>query len=481
MEYSEFKKLIDALISRPTETEWVEFKDNFHSNDEIGERIAAISNSALLKNMSFGYIVFGVDDKTHKVVGTNFYPTQKKVGNEELESWLSTRLNPRIDFEIIDNFDYEDKGHVCIFKIPATVNRPVSFLNIEYIRVGSVTRKLKDFPQKESKIWKGNQKAIESIVLKSGLTEAQVMSLLSSETYFDMMHLPIPSDTKGVMDRFLSEKIILIDPVGYSITELGALLLAKNLVDFDLLRRKSVRVIVYKGKNKLDTTREQQFNSGYALCFKNLVDWINGQLPMNEEIGTALRTEVRMYPEIAVREIVANMLIHQDLAEQGFPMVEIYPDRIDFSNSGQPVINYERFIDEYSSRNDSLADMMRRMGICEEKGSGLDKVVDSIEFYQLPPLHILIQESRTVVTLFSYRKLSQLSKMERIDACYQHACLKYVSNDKMTNKSLRQRLGIDDKNYPMASRIIRDSIDAKLIKEDSSDTGIRHCYLPYWA
>ena len=461
MEYSEFKKLIDALISRPTETEWVEFKDNFHSNDEIGERIAAISNSALLKNMSFGYIVFGVDDKTHKVVGTNFYPTQKKVGNEELESWLSTRLNPRIDFEIIDNFDYEDKGHVCIFKIPATVNRPVSFLNIEYIRVGSVTRKLKDFPQKESKIWKGNQKAIESIVLKSGLTEAQVMSLLSSETYFDMMHLPIPSDTKGVMDRFLSEKIILIDPVGYSITELGALLLAKNLADFDLLRRKSVRVIVYKGKNKLDTTREQQFNSGYALCFKNLVDWINGQLPMNEEIGTALRTEVRMYPEIAVREIVANMLIHQDLAEQGFPMVEIYPDRIDFSNSGQPVINYERFIDEYSSRNDSLADMMRRMGICEEKGSGLDKVVDS--------------------TLFSYRKLSQLSKMERIDACYQHACLKYVSNDKMTNKSLRQRLGIDDKNYPMASRIIRDSIDAKLIKEDSSDTGIRHCYLPYWA
>ena len=187
-----------------------------------------------------------------------------------------------------------------------------------------------------------------------------------------MMHLPIPSDTKGVMDRFLSEKIILIDPVGYSITELGALLLAKNLADFDLLRRKSVRVIVYKGKNKLDTTREQQFNSGYALCFKNLVDWINGQLPMNEEIGTALRTEVRMYPEIAVREIVANMLIHQDLAEQGFPMVEIYPDRIDFSNSGQPVINYERFIDEYSSRNDSLADMMRRMGICEEKGSGLD-------------------------------------------------------------------------------------------------------------
>ena len=74
------------------------------------------------------------------------------VGNEELESWLSTRLNPRIDFEIIDDFDYEEKGHVCIFKIPATTNRPVSFLHEAYIRVGTITRKLKDFPAKEAEL-----------------------------------------------------------------------------------------------------------------------------------------------------------------------------------------------------------------------------------------------------------------------------------------------------------------------------------------
>lgn len=115
MEYIEFKKLIDALTARPKETEWLEFKHNFHSKEEIGIRISALSNSAYLRNVPYGYIVFGIDDESHNVVGTNLHGKQKMVGNEELESWLSTRLNPRIDFEIIDEFDYEDKGHMFAF------------------------------------------------------------------------------------------------------------------------------------------------------------------------------------------------------------------------------------------------------------------------------------------------------------------------------------------------------------------------------
>lgn len=115
-------------------------------------------------------LYFGVEDGTHDIIGTSLYGKQKMVGNEDLESWLSTRLNSRIDFEIVDDFDYEDNGHVCIFKIPATVNRPVSFLHEAYVRVGTITRKLKDFPAKEAKIWKGEQKALEKIVLKKGLS-----------------------------------------------------------------------------------------------------------------------------------------------------------------------------------------------------------------------------------------------------------------------------------------------------------------------
>ena len=354
MEYLDFKKLVDALTRKPKETEWLEFKHNFHSKEEIGERISALSNSAYLSSMPFGYIVFGVDDESHDVVGTNLYGKQKMVGNEDLESWLSTRLNPRVDFEIIDDFDYEDKGHVCIFKIPATSNRPVSFLHQTYVRVNTTTRSLKDFPEKEAKIWKGGQKALEKNVLKEGLSGQDVLTHLSAETYFDMMHLPLPQDRSGILERFLSENLIIEDEVGYSITELGAILFAKHLSDFDGLKRKMVRVIVYKGKSKIETIREQTFDKGYAIGFEEMVAWINSQLPANEEIGIALRKDARMYPEIAIRELAANMIIHQDFSEQGFPMIEIYSDRIEFSNPGHPLISVERFIDEYRSRNDSF-------------------------------------------------------------------------------------------------------------------------------
>ena len=356
-----------------------------------------------------------------------------------------------------------------------------SFLHKEYVRVGSITRNLKDYPDKEAKIWKGGQKPLEKIVLKRGLSAQDVLSFLSAETYFDMMHLPLPQEVNGILDRFLSEKLILKDEIGYSITELGGILFAKRLSDFDGLQRKMARVIVYKGKSKIETIRERTFDRGYAIIFGDMVAWINSQLPANEEIGQALRTEARMYPEIAIRELTANMLIHQDFAEQGFPMIEIYSDRIEISNPGLPLISVERFIDEYQSRNDSLADIMRRMGICEEKGSGMDKTIFSIELYQLPPLRFQVQENRTTVTVFSYRKFAEIDKGERIRACYQHACLRYVSNEKMNNQSLRTRLGIEDRNYPMASRIIKDTLEAKLIKEESQDGASRHNYIPYWA
>ena len=464
MEYSDFKKLIDSLIQRGKETEWIEFKQNFHSKEEIGERISALSNSAYLCNMPYGYIVFGVENETLQITGTDLYATRKKVGSEELEAWLSQRLNPRVDFEIIDDFDYEGKGHICVFKIPATASRPVSFTNEEYVRVGSTTRKLRDFPQKEAKIWRGAQKPLDSIKIKENLSADQVFSLLSYETYFDMMNIPLPSNQEGILDRFISEKIILQDEVGYSVTELGALLFAKRLSDFDMLRRKQIRVITYKGKSKVETIREQAFDIGYAVGFKNMITYINSQLPSNEEIGQALRAKVTMYPEIAVREIVANMVVHQDFAEQGFPMVEIYSDRIEISNPGQPIISVERFIDEYNSRNPVLADMMRRLGICEELGSGLDKTITAIEVFQLPPLRFQVQETRTSVTLFAYKKYADMNKEERIQACYQHACLKYVTSEKMTNQTLRDRMGIEKQNYPMASRIIKDAIDAGKIK-----------------
>jgi predicted HTH transcriptional regulator len=475
------KELIDDLVKVSHESECLEFKHNFHSAEEIGEQISALSNGACIQNQQYGYLIFGVEDTAHQIVGTTFKAKIHKKGNEDLEHWLAIRLNPRIDFAVYE-FDYNASRHISLFVIPATKTQPVEFLNNAYIRVGSVTRKLNEFPDKQAKIWKKQTVPFEKEMAKDNLSAQEIINLLSTETYFDLMKLPYPTTQQSVLDKFLEEGLIVKSNI-YAVTKLGALLFAKKLRDFESVERKSVRVIVYKGKNKIETVREQIGIKGYAVDFVGLIDWINSQLPANEEIGKALRTETTMYPEIAIRELVANALIHQDLTEKGFPMVEIFSDRIEISNAGVPLVSPERFIDAYLSRNDKLADLMRRMGFCEEKGSEMDKVIFQNELYQLPPINVIVAEKRTRVTMYNYKPLNDLSKKEKIRACYQHACLKYVSNEKMTNQTLRERFEIEDHNYSTASRIIRDAVLEGVIKEEDPENKSRKyaSYLPFWA
>lgn len=482
MNKTQLIELLNDLVKQPKESEWVEFKLNFHSEQEIGERISALSNGAAIHNQDYGYLVFGVEDETHIIKGTTFKPRLHKKGNEELEHWLAQRLDPRIDFRVYE-FEYDDTRQIVVFVIPVAQNKPVDFFHNAYIRVGSITRKLSDFPEKERKIWNKSGKPYELEIAKDNLATSDVIRLLSTETYFDLMNLPYPSNQQGVIQKFLDENLVVKSHHLYAITNLGAILFGKNLPEFESVQRKSVRVIVYKGKNKVETVREQIGAKGYALGFFGLVEWINSQLPANEEIGKVLRKESRMYPEIAIRELVANALIHQDLSVKGFPMVEIFSDRIEISNPGNPLITPDRFIDSYISRNEKLADLMRRMGFCEEKGSGLDKVIFHNELFQLPPINVITDENRTRVTMYCYKSLNDLDKKEKIRACYQHACLKWVSNEKMTNQTLRERFAIEDKNYSIASRIIRDAIDAGVVKEIDPDNKSRKYagYLPFWA
>lgn len=377
--------LLNDIVKLPQESEWVEFKLNFHNAEEIGERISALANGAAVHHQPTAYLVFGVEDKSHAIKGTTFRAKSQKKGNEDLEHWLAVRLNPRIDF-VVHEFDYELDKHISIYEIPAAKNQPVEFLHHAYIRVGSITRKLNEFPEKQAKIWRSNASPFESEIAKDKLLASDISHYLSTETYFDLLKLPYPSNQQGVVEKLINDGLVKKANT-YAITKLGALLFAKNLKDFDGLERKSVRVIVYKGKNKVETEREQIGVKGYAVGFEGMIDWINSQLPANEEIGKALRENTTMYPQIAIRELVANALIHQDFSEKGFPMVEIFKDRIEISNAGTPLVAPDRFIDAYLSRNEKLADLMRRMGFCEEKGSGLDKVIFYNELY---PNHCLL-------------------------------------------------------------------------------------------
>jgi ATP-dependent DNA helicase RecG len=478
--------LLFRLADLPHETEWAEFKKDNDAPEGIGEYLSAISNSAALHGKESGFIVWGVDDATHELVGTGFKPRTSKIGNEDLESWLSRLLAPSIDFRI---HEIQLGGlRFVIFEVPAASHTPVRFKESEWIRVGSYKKKLKDFPEKERILWASfsDKVPFEQGIAQELVPGSDVLSLLDYPAYFDLTGQPLPEDRKGILARLASEKFIL--PKGgefYDITNLGAILLAKDLQSFESLQRKAVRVIVYKEANRVETLREQVGRKGYAPGFSRLIDFINVLLPQNEVIGQALRTNVHMYPEVAIRELVANALIHQDFSiTRTGPMVEIFSDRIEITNPGLPLIDTQRFLDaQPQSRNDRVAAFMRRANVCEERGSGIDKVIHWAEVFQLPAPDFSVTHEHTKAVLFAYRTLSEMSKGDRIRACYQHAALQHVSNRQMTNTSLRARFSIQPQNYSIASRIIAETIEAGLIRiYDPANKSKKHVrYVPFWA
>ncbi len=280
----------------------------------------------------------------------------------------------------------------------------------------------------------------------------------------------------------------LIVPKGgdrYDITNLGAILYAKHFAQFAGLGRKAFRVIRYKGVHRVETEHEKPGMKGYASDCEGMVEYINDLLPRNEILGETLRKEARMYPERAIRELVANAMIHQDFGMSGTgPMVEIFDDRLEVSNPGLPLIDTLRFLDHSPrSRNEMLADLMRRLGICEERGSGFDKVVFDLEFFQLPAPDVRTDMTHTRVVLFAHRNLAKMHRSDKVRACYLHCSLLHVSNRVMTNTTLRERFKIAESDYPVASRIIRDTVNSGLIRlEDPTSKSKKHArYVPFWA
>ena len=478
------KSLIYELIKQPKESEWLEFKHNNKDPHLIGEYISALSNSAGLNGKVKAYMIWGVDDDSHKIIGTNFTPSKLKKGNEELENWLLRILQPKIDFKFYE-LEMEEKN-IVLLEIFSASNKPVMFDGVEYIRVGSYKKKLKDYPEKERELWRVFDKIpFESQIAIDNISESDVLSYLDYPKYFQLLNIPLPENRLAIIENLIKDDLIVkIETGNYSITNLGAILFAKDLNKFKSLKRKAIRVILYRDNTKLETIKEIAGGKGYAVGFEGLIEYINNLLPSNEIIEQAFRKNIQMYPELAVRELVANAIIHQDFSQTGNSvMVEIYPSRFEVTNPGEPLVDTERFLDSPpKSRNEILASFMRRINICEERGSGIDKVVLQTEIYQLPAPIFKVVNGYTVSTLFAHKELREMNKQDRVLATYLHACLRYIQNEFMTNTSLRERFGIDVKNRSMVSKIINEALNAEKIKiyDESVGTKARE-YVPWWS
>ncbi len=480
-------QLLNYLLSFPSETEWLEFKHNNDDPERIAKYISGLSNSAALHIQPFAYVVWGVEDGLRQIVGTSFQPRTARVGNQALELWLQVSLTPRLDFRFLE-FDVVGLS-VVILEIPAARGSPTRFNKDkeEYIRVGENLTQLSAYPEKERRLWELFKVAdFETDIALSDLTADAVLGLLDYFEFFKRMQLPLPTERDLILHR-LTEEGFLIERNGFfSITNCAAILFARDLSIFKRLERKALRVIVYRGRSKVETIRERQIQlRGYALDIDDAVRFIQEHLPSNEQIGQVLREEVGLYPELALRELLVNALIHQDFGVVGAGVViEVFEDRIEFVNPGAPLIEPNRFLDQPPrSRNETLARLMRRMYFCEERGSGIDKVIFQAELFQLPPPDFRVSGDNTVTVLFAPRSLSGMSRDEKIRACYQHASLLWVSGQKMTNATVRARFKIEERNYPLASKIIKETLENGLVKLSNPEGKSKKemSYLPFWA
>ena len=452
------------------EDQILEFKEakTQYDNEKLFKYCLALANEG------GGHLLLGIEDNPpRKVVGTQAF--NDLVG---MAAKLFNELGFRVDIEEVAHPD----GRVLVFHIPS---RPKG---TAYQRKGAYFMRSGDelVAMSEDVLRKifaeGAPDWLEENT-KSGLSAEEVVNLLDTQGFFELLEVSYPDNRKAVLDRLLGRRLIEETNGVFAIRRLGALLLAKDLAAFEDIARKRIRLVVYDGNSKLKTKLDETFQEGYAVGYQAMVKFIMSQLPQNEVIKDALRVETTLVEEIVVRELLANAMIHQDFQIGGAsPMVEIFDDRVEFSNPGLPIVPTDRFIDGYQSRNERLADLMRQMHICEEKSSGIDKVITSIEVSQLPAPSFRKGQDRTEVVVYGFKEFDEMDRDTRVRAAYQHCVLRYVMNQRMTNQSLRERFHLPEHKYTSVSQTIAYTIEAKLIRQDEAvGTSKRLArYLPYW-
>ena len=141
------KEIINECISYESEREWFEFKENWFEKDQVGEYISSLSNSSAILGRDFAYMIWGINNESHEIVGTTI-KYEIEVNNEPLKHYLARNLNPSINFYFIEEI-INDK-RVVVLVIPSSKIIPTSYKDVRYIRIGSSKENLKKYPEREA-------------------------------------------------------------------------------------------------------------------------------------------------------------------------------------------------------------------------------------------------------------------------------------------------------------------------------------------
>lgn len=483
LEVHDPKALLASLCALPREQNWVEFKTSMFNPETVGKYISGLANAAMLERQKAAYMVWGVEDASHDIVGTSVRLETEKKGDELFLFWMSKYLRPKIN--INHHKVIVDGKRVEMLCIDPGYSQPVTFNGQSYIRVHTSLTPLRDHVEKERALWQiTSSYSFENATIFPHMTAEEVLRQFDVEKMLSL--LKVIDRTPQSMIQNLEQRQLISSNMqgGFEISALLAMACAKNLDKFPLLENRGPRVITYKANNKLIALKDDEGKRGYLTAFTALLTHILGKIPSEEKMLHGVRVDEYKIPEAAIRELVANALIHQDFTVHGSrPLIEIYKDRVRIINPGTPLIDVDRFIDGGTqSRNPNFARLMRHAGLCEERGSGVDRAVKAIERAVLPPPLFTTAEGSTSVTVYMPRSFANMTADERIRACYQHAQICLEANEPMSNASLRGRFGLSDKQISQVSIVIREAQDAGKIKPLNEDQANRNArYVPVYA
>ena len=468
--YSEQEQvdILLGLLAKPAETEIVEFKraKNSFSDSELGQYFSALSNEANLKGEAYAWLVFGVDNSTHELTDTQYKPSRPSL--DEMKKKIGDQITNRITFEEIYDLMYQGK-RVVMFQIPAAPQGiPIAYQGHYYGRDGESLGAL-NLQEIERIRSQRADNSFEMRPAKSGLTSSEVLQYLNYKKLYERIDRRVPREESTILDLLKEYAYITEDHGSWAITNLGALLFANRLADFENLRFRGLNLRRYEGNNNLVMINERHSEAGYAVEFDDLLDWLENNTSKEKIISS--RTREITYPRVAMREFMANVMVHQDFTITGMPLtIEIFGNRIVFTNPGSLLNDANRLIDlPPHSRNETLAQAMLQVDLCERRGSGYDRAVEGIESMCLPPYKVEAGNNFTRVTMYPKKSFKEMTPKERLMACYQHACILFEKDEEMNNQSLRERFELEKNKSSVASRIIAEAVETGLLKSAHED------------
>ena len=432
---------LEELVALPAETEWIEFKLGAGSitNDQIGEYISAMSNGATIKNKPFGYLIWGVHDKTHEIKGTNFRFSAAKQGNQDLELWIRNLLHPKINFTIFE-FDYHDKNMVLL-RIPAAKGEPAHFKKIPYIRIGSNKTDLRNHPNYVRLIYNSLDDWSAKIIETASVNDLDEEAVRVAREKFK--EKSTRASYYNEIDSWETEKFLdkAKITINGKITNTAILLLGKEEASHYLLP--CLPEITWK----LETEEKAYEHFGTPLLLnttkvlQNIRNVKYKFFPDNE----LLATTVNKYDTRTILEAMHNCIAHQDYELNSRIIVTEKIDKLIFSNAGS---FFEGSPDEYSIgdktperyRNPWLAQAMVSLGMIDRLGYGIHTMYLSQKNRYFPlPDYELSEPEKVVLQIYGHA----------IDENY-------------------SKLLIENKDLPLSSVVLLDRIQKKLPVTDEA-------------